>query len=254
MIETRKVATGLMLVIAVCYTSPPALMAQSDNFDTDHTYWDGTTADVSGTIWDGVQGTAEGYVSRIDANQTNSGRLTMQITDVQSNGSTNNTYDTSALYVERTGNFDAKVQMPDRPADANFLTYSLGAWTADHVNAVHIDNILGTTRRVRFRDQVPPDEFEITDLPNQEWFRLTRVGNEFTGYYGSDGMTWTEIGSFEADYGDTLRVGPSAWNASNTPFTAQFDNFMIVPEPSTALLSLSGLLALAACQRRRKRV
>ena len=72
---------------------------------------------------------------------------------------------------------------------------------------------------------------------------------------GSDGTNWTLIGSMTRNYGATLRVGVSTWNASTTAFNAEFDNFMIVvPEPSTAWLSLIGLSVLGSYyQRWRKR-
>lgn len=109
--------------------------------------------DVSGTVWDGVQGTAKGYVTAADASQANIGWLTMQVAETASNGSTGSSFDPTALFMEVTGNFDAKVEMPLMPDDADFLTLSLAAWTEDQTNAVHVDNVRSTTNRVRFRDQ-----------------------------------------------------------------------------------------------------
>jgi len=88
-----------------------------DDFSTNHSYWDGSTIDVTGTMWDGVQGTE--FASSMDANTTNGGRLTI------SHGGTANSYvpgplfDVAALYVEvpEDNAFDAKVQMPQMPND-----------------------------------------------------------------------------------------------------------------------------------------
>jgi hypothetical protein len=103
----------------------------------------------------------------------------MQITNTTSNGSTGSSFDTAALFIDWTDDLDAKVEMPALPADADFLTHSLAAWTADQTNAAHIDNIVATTRRVRFRDQVTPDEFELFDIrekiPLPPFFNLGNI-------------------------------------------------------------------------------
>ena len=249
-----KLAMGVILAVAVSHCGPFEVSAQlPDNFDTDKTYWDGATVDVSGTVWDGVQGTSEGFVSRIDANQTNSGQLALQITDTASNGTSGSPFDVAALYQDVTGNFDVKVEMPVVPPETAYLSHALGAWNGgDLTQAVHIDNLRGTGNDLRFRDSVGPDEFPLTDGPAQ-WIRLQRTGNIFTGYFGPDGTNWTKIGDIDRDYGATLRVGVSAWNFNAEPFTAVFDNYMIVPEPSTAMMSLIGLMLLAGGQVWRKR-
>ena len=48
----------------------------------------------------------------------------------------------------------------------------------------------------------------------------------FRGYYGSDGSTWTSIGTITAPaMPQTLRVGLAAWNYNAVAFDAQFDQF-----------------------------
>jgi hypothetical protein len=65
--------------------------------------------------------------------------------------------------------------------------------------------------------------------PVPTYLRLTRVGNNYTAYWGSDGVNWNQLGTFT----DTVVVtglAPYAWNDSLTPsqapaLTATFDWF-----------------------------
>jgi len=256
---TRQTILTTTLVLVISHATSALqrasadIISSSDNFDSSHTYWNGSSTDVSGTIWTGVQGT--GFANPIDANVTNAGRLSISQGSSASNGS-NAPFNVAALYRDVLGDFDARVEMPSLPADTSFLTLSLAAWSADQANAVHIDNIRGTTNRVRFRDLSAPDEFGLA-IANPAWFRLEREGDDFTAYYGSDGINWTTIGTINRAYGDTLRVGLAAWDLNGNAFVAQFDNFqlsvVVVPEPSTALLLLVGLPLVEGVVRRQRR-
>ncbi len=46
---------------------------------------------------------------------------------------------------------------------------------------------------------------------------------------GSD--DWIEVGRFEADLPSTVYVGVAAVNASQAPFTAEFEGFTVAPIP-----------------------
>jgi hypothetical protein len=69
----------------------------------------------------------------------------------------------------------------------------------------------------------------FSGYPVPTYLRLTRVGNNYTAYWGSDGVNWNQLGTFT----DTLVVtglAPYAWNDSLTPsqapaLTASFDWF-----------------------------
>jgi len=202
----------------------------TDDFASSHLYWqEFGTVDVTGTIWDGVQGeSAPDFARVIDANQSNLGQLTIGVFDEpSSNGTSGSPFDVAALYREVTGDFDAKVEMPVVLPDTKYLSHALAAWNAaDLTQAIHVDNLRGTTNDLRFRDSLGPDEFVGEEGPAQ-WIRLQRNGNTFTGFFGSDGVIWEEIGAFDRDYGPTLRVGLSAWNFNPVAFDAVFDNFSI---------------------------
>jgi Chitobiase/beta-hexosaminidase C-terminal domain len=69
----------------------------------------------------------------------------------------------------------------------------------------------------------------FSSYPVPTYLRLTRVGNTYTAYWASDGVTWNQIGTFT----DSLVVtglAPYAWNYNATPskapaLTASFDWF-----------------------------
>ncbi len=69
----------------------------------------------------------------------------------------------------------------------------------------------------------------FSSYPVPTYLRLTRVGNNYTAYWASDGVTWNQLGTFT----DTVVVtglAPYAWNYSATPsqapaLTATFDWF-----------------------------
>ncbi len=245
---TAFVVAASSLMIAASHEA--IAISIGDSFDTSHVYWDGNSVDVTGTIWDGMQGTS--FAAFANANDTNAGELTIRKNTVQNAGSSA-PLDSAALYVNVTGDFDARVEMPGVSSLGNFgfRTHSLAAWTADQTQGIHLDNILGTSNSRRFRDlDDAVDEFADTGGGTDGWFRLERLGDDFNGYWSTDGTSWSLIGTINRDYGPTLRVGVATWNDSNSDFGARFDNFEIIPEPASMalLLSTAGL----CCLRRRR--
>ena len=143
----RRLTVGVANLVACMLTLAASWEATavviSDNFDTSHTYWNGSSVDVSGTIWDGMQGTS--LAEFANANDTNLGELTIRKNSTSNSGSSS-PFDPAALYLNVTGDFDAKVEMPGISGldNISFRTHSLAAWTDDQSKAVHLDNILGT--------------------------------------------------------------------------------------------------------------
>ncbi|GEM_PF-4189501 len=65
---------------------------------------------------------------------------------------------------------------------------------------------------------------------NALYLRITRVGDLFTSYYGTDGKTWSVGGSVKWKVTGTLRVGIATsywlwWGTSKTPTTGDYDFF-----------------------------
>ncbi|MGB8170773.1 MAG: putative Ig domain-containing protein [Chthoniobacteraceae bacterium] len=65
--------------------------------------------------------------------------------------------------------------------------------------------------------------------PNN-WLRLTRRGNVFTGYRSSDGITWTQVGTATVPMATAINVGICVTSHNNTTrSTATFDNLQLKP-------------------------
>jgi mono/diheme cytochrome c family protein/regulation of enolase protein 1 (concanavalin A-like superfamily) len=65
--------------------------------------------------------------------------------------------------------------------------------------------------------------------PNN-WLRLTRRGNIFTGYRSSDGVTWTQVGTATIPMAAAINVGLCVTSHANTTrSTATFDNLQLRP-------------------------
>ncbi len=74
-----------------------------------------------------------------------------------------------------------------------------------------------------------PDRFEGTpDFPvtfPNTWIRLKRVGNNFTGYAGTDGKSWKEYATFTLDLPERIFLGLAVTSHKTTEFTtAKFRN------------------------------
>jgi hypothetical protein len=62
------------------------------------------------------------------------------------------------------------------------------------------------------------------------WVKLTRVGDVFTGYFSTDGVTWTQIGSQTIVMPSTIYLGLAATSRVNTQLTsAVISNVTEVP-------------------------
>ncbi|HEX7261460.1 MAG TPA: DUF1349 domain-containing protein, partial [Luteolibacter sp.] len=81
-------------------------------------------------------------------------------------------------------------------------------------------------------------------MPNN-WIRLVRSGNLFTGYRSADGVTWTQAGSVPLTMGSSVSIGLAVCSKNNSGLsTATFDNVSITPFPlpwQTADIGATGL-------------
>ena len=73
------------------------------------------------------------------------------------------------------------------------------------------------------------DVYSPGDLTGTVTVKLVRSGNDFSGYYSTDGVTWTQLGTTQTiAMGDTIQAGleVSSWDANNA-CTATFRNVTI---------------------------
>jgi hypothetical protein len=64
--------------------------------------------------------------------------------------------------------------------------------------------------------------------PSPQWVKLTRVGNLFTGYYSTDGLTWIQAGLPQTILmANTIYIGLTTWAFADLIHTATMDNIRI---------------------------
>ncbi|MES2476596.1 MAG: LamG-like jellyroll fold domain-containing protein [Verrucomicrobiota bacterium] len=81
--------------------------------------------------------------------------------------------------------------------------------------------------------------------PNN-WVRLVRSGNLFTGYRSADGVTWTLQTTATVTMGSSVSVGLAVTSHNNSQLnTATFDNVSVTPYPSPWLKMDIGTTGLA---------
>jgi fibronectin type 3 domain-containing protein len=146
------------------------------------------------------------------------------------------------VYQQLTGNFDAVVQV--QSLVNTFSTNKAGLMaraTLDAGSAMVFD---GATSASSFRwlyrtalnatpsfNSVGPN----IAFPNV-WVRLKRVGNVFTGYYSTDGLTWTQSGTVTLALPTTIYFG-MAVSSHNTSAetTAQFRSLSVLVPPAAPI-------------------
>jgi beta-glucanase (GH16 family) len=78
-------------------------------------------------------------------------------------------------------------------------------------------------------------DVHVTGLNAPIWVQLTRVGNAFSGYYSTDGSTWTQIGTSQTIGMPTTVQAGLAVTAHNNGLlnTSTFDNVAVNATPAT---------------------
>ncbi len=104
----------------------------------------------------------------------------------------------------------------------NYIRYGVGA-NGSSVG-LGANTIIAGTESTAF--QLSP--FSAYAVPT--YLRLNRTGSTYTGYYSTDGVNWTQAGSFTDSSLTVTGLAPYAWNYNATPskavaVTASFDWF-----------------------------
>jgi hypothetical protein len=145
-------------------------------------------------------------------------------------------------YQQRTGNFDIKVRLTSvsDATGANGASMAglmaRGSLLADapnvFINAHSKNDPEGYGLSVRKKSGKTSKESGRGEVSFPDaWVRLKRVGNTFTGYRSTDGLTWTKVGKAKIKMGPTVLFGLAAASQSNTaPTVAQFDGLSEVTE------------------------
>jgi len=134
-----------------------------------------------------------------------------------------------------TGDFDIRVEVAGMTTAGVYPQAGLMARSTLAANSPEVSITASSTAstagifRVKSRapagDATPQTTTGQATVPNV-WLRLTRVGNVFTTYYSSDGVTWTKAGSVTLALPGTLYIGLAAASNNTTDLTnVQFRNF-----------------------------
>ncbi|MBF0487801.1 MAG: hypothetical protein HQK98_06540 [Nitrospirae bacterium] len=151
------------------------------------------------------------HATGIDINSTNPGYLSIYPTGVSA--PTGSTFTVPFVYQDISGDFDIHF-------DTNSASYGMGLVAYDPVSSaggvdwVGVVNNPGgdifasTTNSSTVTNPVGGSSFSH--------FRLTRVGNVFTGYISSDGSSWSACSTTytSTDFNTSIRVGIIAWNST----------------------------------------
>ena len=89
---------------------------------------------------------------------------------------------------------------------------------------------LGANTIISGNESTPFQTQPFTGYAVPTYLRLTRVGSTYTGYWSTDGVNWTQAGSFSDSSLVVTGLAPYAWNYNSTPsnapaLTAKFDWF-----------------------------
>ena len=133
----------------------------------------------------------------------------------------------------KTGDFtiDVKVnslQNTATYAKAGIMIRQSLANNSRHAMALLTPSQAGFYRRVT--DGASTLGTRISSVTAPRWLRLKRVGDNFTAYYSSDAITWTQVGNDNISMTGTVNVGLAVSSVNTgTDNTANFDNFMFMP-------------------------
>jgi fibronectin type 3 domain-containing protein/regulation of enolase protein 1 (concanavalin A-like superfamily) len=152
------------------------------------------------------------------------------------------------IYQTQTGNFDVAVQVTSLTVAGNFSTAGIMARSTLTTTSPDVYMSASPVNyRFKWRTGVGTvnnvDAVGTTTYPNV-WVRLVRVGNLFTGYYSTNGTTWTVASSITLALPSTIDLGLAvASNIATATTTAQLRNYgntvLTTPTPPAAPTSLT---------------
>ncbi len=84
--------------------------------------------------------------------------------------------------------------------------------------------------------------FSGADFSGPVWLKLTRQGNEFSGYYSDDGVTWTQIGGSQGiGMSNTVQAGLAVAAANNEALDTSTFSHLSITQTSNFTLSDSDI-------------
>jgi hypothetical protein len=79
----------------------------------------------------------------------------------------------------------------------------------------------------------------MTSPSEPHYLRITRVGDNFSAYYSTDGSTWTQVGPTQGGSSQfpNPQIGLASWTNSATPFTTDWDWVRMKPFPTSGTIA-----------------
>ncbi|MCX7005400.1 MAG: hypothetical protein NTV22_19310 [bacterium] len=231
--------SATLLAGALVLTAAPVKIFE-DDFNTTHTYWNGTSA----TPANGWRGVLHGSVSSmIDANTTVPGCLSIQIPSGQSGSAEGGVFTAPALYLSVTGNFIAIVQLHEPLPTENYDNFGImvfnpnGSINHATLHAFPVAATWASNVVLRITQNGSSSE-TIKRQPALPWLRLERNGNTFTAACkAQDADPWIEMGNNSAAFlPAVVNVGPFAANYNSSDADVySFERFELWQEQNPAL-------------------
>jgi len=244
----HRTLTCLMAGVLLCFTAvTQAAFRQvlNDDFNADHTYYDGVTVNTVGTQWDGISG--EQFLERMDANFNNHSVLTMKLKDTGDPTSIGDSdYRFPLLFKNVSGDFVAEMKIKN-PIPDDYIIYLLGcidpATSNDYMAGAFpvagpagwgfYDYDASHTAGARVLDNgIGPY------VDNNLCYRVARSGNTFTTYSRLDeSQPWTEINTYThpETLPATLSVGMLVAEHVLHGFEYEFEYFTIFQDTGSGL-------------------
>ena len=236
------VATAIITLcfVTLIYTIAPA--AASPGFN------DEFNAATLGSNWNAVDPTSTNPFSL----SSHSGWLRITTTAGPEYNLARTTMTSPRIFQTVTGDFEITTEVSGNFAHAtvaagllvwkdssNFWRVERWYDPTDHGQAVHTaGNYHGTWTNGAY--QTLPTNQDPTYL------KITRVGTTLTGYWSTDGSTWTQFAQTTFDAADPVSVGLSVINVGGGTFNADFNFFHIIPSDLSVLPEAPIALVLPA--------